>query len=212
MSLRLATDNISNQYGNNRYNAEIVAGALVPFESRALAPLYLRGVSEKELKYLLTVENILQKRSPGTAIREAELIKKRFNLIEDDLLQIIAHGTRQPMMQALLIAAIKHSNLIGDFLLKVVKDKWRNFETILKVSDWENFLRECEQIDLTVGQWKTTTRGKLGQVVKKCLVEAGYLESARKPVITPVLLMPEIKKYLIDNKEGYVLECMEFLA
>ncbi len=197
---------------NNRYNAEIVAGALVPIGSRILAQLYLQNVSEKELKHLLIVENILQKRSPATAVREAELIKKRFSLINKDLLQIIAQGNRQAMMQALLIAAIKHSHLIGDYLLKVVKDKWRTYETTLKPSDWENFLDECEQIDQTVGEWKQTTRAKLGQVVKKCLVEAGYLESATKPMITPVLLLPEIKKYLIENEEEYVLECMEFLA
>jgi len=191
-----------------RYNAEIVAGALIPNESRIIAGLMLENVSTQQLKHLLTVENILQKRSPATAVRAGELIKKRFRLINEDLLRIIANGSRQALMQALLAAAVKHNKLIGDFLLRVVKEKWRVFETKLKPADWENFLRECEQLDETVLQWKPTTRAKLGQVVKKCLVEAGFLESATNPVITPVLLQPEIKKYLIDNNEDYVLECL----
>lgn len=191
-----------------RYNAEIVAGALIPNESRIIARLILEGTSENELKRLLTVDNILQKRSPATAVRAAELIKKRFALVNEDLLKIIVEGSRQALMQALLVAAIKHNKLVGDFLLRVVKEKWRLFETKLSPSDWENFLRECEQLDETVSQWKPTTREKLGQVVKKCLVEAGYLESATNPVITPVLVLPEIKTYLIGTGEDYVLECM----
>jgi len=193
---------------HTRYNAEIVAGALIPSESRIIAQLTLDSVSKEQLKHLLTIENILQKRSPATAIRAAELIKKRFALVDEDLLRIIATGSRQALMQALLVAAIKHNKLIGDFMLRVIKQKWRLFETKLKPIDWENFLRECEQTDETVLQWKVTTREKLGQVVKKCLVEAGFLESATNPTITPVLLLPEIKTYLLENNEDYVLECM----
>lgn len=196
----------------SKYNAEIVAGALIPVESRIIARLILKGVSDIELKHLLTVENILQKRSPATAVRAAELIKKRLRIVNPDLLQIIAEGSRQALMQALLIAAIKHNNLIGDFLLRVVKEKWRLFETKLKPADWESFLRECEQIDSTVLNWKTTTRVKLGQIVKKCLVEAGYLESATNPTITPIMLLPEIKNYLLENDERYVLDCMSIFS
>jgi hypothetical protein len=150
-----------------RYNAEIVAGALLPVESRIVAQLLLDGVSGQELNNLLTVENVLQKRSPATATRKAELIKKRFQLVNENLISIIAKGSRQASIQATLVAAIKHNKLIGDFLLRVVKEKWRVFEAKIKPSDWENFLLECEQIDETVSKWKPTTRYKLGQVVKK---------------------------------------------
>lgn len=197
---------------NTRYNAEIVAGALIPNESRIIAQLILDGTPERQLKHLLTVDNILQKRSPATAVRAAELIKKRFALVSKDLLKIIVSGSRQALMQALLAAAIKHNKLIGDFLLLVVKEKWRLFETKLVPSDWENFLRDCEQLDETVLKWKQTTRDKLGQVVKKCLVEAGFLESATNPTITPIIILPEIKTYLLENNEDYVLECMSIFT
>ncbi len=196
----------------SRYNAEIVAGALLPSESRLIAKLILEGISDEQLKHLLTIDNILQKRSPATAIWVAGLIKKRFALVNKDLLEIVVNGNRQALMLALLVAAIKHNKLIGDFLLRVVKEKWRLFETKLNPLDWENFLRECAQLDGTVLQWKLTTREKLGQVVKKCLVEAGYLESATNPTITPVLILPEIKNYLLKNDEDYILDCMTLFA
>ena len=132
-----------------RYNAEIVAGALIPNESRIIAQLILDGTTENKLKHLLTIDNILQKRSPATAVRAAELIKKRFALVNEDLLRIIVKGSRQALMQALFVAAIKHNKLIGDFLLRVVKEKWRLFERKLVPSDRENFLRDCRQMDET---------------------------------------------------------------
>ena len=180
----------------------------MPNESRIIALLKLNSISEAELQQQLVGENILQKRSPATAIREYKLINKRFNLVGHELIEIIADGTRVAMIQALLVAAIKHNSLIGEFLRRVLKEKWRVFETKVKSSDWENFLRECEQIDPGVSKWTTSTRAKLGQVTKKCLVEAGYLESATKPIITPVLLLPEIRNYLTEKKEDYILDCM----
>lgn len=192
----------------SKYNAEIVAGALLPNESRIIAKLRLEGKSKEEIEHSLKIENVLQKRSPATAVRVFQLIEKRFNLVSEDLLTIIADGSRQALMQALLIAAIKHNNLISEYLRRVLKEKWRVFETKLKSSDWENFLRECEQIEPVVSKWTDSTREKLGQVVKKCLVEAGYLESTTKPIITPVILLPEIRNFLVENKEDYILDCM----
>ena len=192
-----------------KYNAEIVAGALLPIESRLIAKLLLEGVSEEELYRLITIENVLQKRSPGTAIRKTELIRKRLDTVEKHLIEIIASDDRPAATQGLLIGAIKHNNLIGDFMARVVKEKWRAFGKKLRLADWEEFLRECEQIDPTVKNWQPTTREKLGQVVRKCLVEAGYLENSRTQIITPTMLAPEIRQYLLDHNEHYVLNCMD---
>lgn len=196
----------------NTYNAEIVAGALLPTESRIIARLILDDVTDLEFQRLVIVENVLQKRSPSTAKRKAELIQKRFKLVRRELVELIAHGSRQASVQALLVGAIKHSRLIGDFLLRVVREKMRVFETELKTVDWETFLLECEQIDPSIKKWKQSTRVKLGQVVKKCLVEADYLRGSRKFTITPVFLAPEVKKYLVDNDEEYVLTCMDLVS
>ena len=61
-----------------RYNAEVVAGALMLSESRQIARRLLDSVTDSELKRLLVEDNILQKRSPSTALRQAALIKNRF--------------------------------------------------------------------------------------------------------------------------------------
>jgi hypothetical protein len=192
-----------------RYNAEIVAGALMLAESRQIARRLLEGVTDSELKKLLVEENILQKRSPSTALRQAALIKKRLQLVNGELLSVIADGTREVATQALLAAAIKHNKLLGDFMLRVVKEHWLAYEKELKRSDWSRFLEECQHIDPTVLTWSKATRQKIGQVVVRCLIEARYVDSARSLQITPVHIYGEVLDSLRRNDEQYVLTCME---
>ena len=192
-----------------RYNAEIVAGALMLTESRQIARRLLDGVTDSELKKLLVEDNILQKRSPATSLRQAALIKKRLQLVNGELLGVIADGTREVATQALLAAAIKHNKLLGDFMLRVVKEHWLTYERQLKRSDWPRFLEECQQIDPTVLTWSKATRQKIGQVVVRCLIEARYIDGARSLLITPVHIYGEVLDYLRRNDEQYALACME---
>jgi hypothetical protein len=172
----------------------------------------LDGTSSDQLDRLVSVENVLQKRSPSTRKRKATLIRKRFSLVDRDLLKVIVEGSRTAMVQCLLISAIKHSKLLGDFLQCVVKPKWRQFDTQLNPADWEEFLLLCEQADPNVTKWYRSTRAKLGQVVRTCLIEAGYLETARNPTIVPVTLTPEVRNYLLRKNDSYTLESMDILA
>lgn len=192
-----------------RYNAEIVAGALMLAESRQIASRLLEGVTDSELKKLLVEDNILQKRSPSTALRQAALIKKRLQLVNSELLRVIADGTREVATQALLAAAIKHNKLLGDFMLRVVKEHWLAYEKQLKRSDWPRFLEECQHIDPTILTWSKATRQKIGQVVVRCLIEARYIDGARSLQITPVHIYGEVLDYLRRNDEQYALACME---
>jgi hypothetical protein len=194
------------------YNAEIVAGALLPTESRRIAELVLGGADGEEIHRQITSGNILQKRSSATAIRMTRLVQNRFQHSDEELLGIVVSGTRTASNQALMIIAIRHSRLISDFLKQVVKERWRQFETKLKPSDWQEFLEQCEQIDPSVKKWRKSTRNKLDRVVRKCLVEAGYLESSRNPTIIPVHLAPEIREYLLRDGNEYVLNAMDIVS
>jgi hypothetical protein len=195
-----------------RYNAEIVAGALLPNETRQMAELWLKKVDDDTVRRLIVSENILQKRTSASAIRMARLIQNRFRYADEHLLQIVVSGSRTASNQALLILAIKHSRLLGDYLLNVVRERWRQFETKIQSTDWAEFLDQCEQLDPSVKKWQTSTRVKLDRVVRKCLVEAGYLESSRNPTIIPLHLTPEIRRYLLQPGNEKVLNSMDIVS
>ena len=192
-----------------RYNAEIVAGSLMLVESRKIAELLLKGIDNGAWHRALVIDNVLQKKSPSTAKRQAALIRKRLELMTPDLWRLAADGTSEVATQSVFAAAIKHSHLLGDFLQCVVKARYKVFDNQLSRKDWKTYLEEREQLEPEVASWAESTRNKIGEVIFRVLAEAHYLDSTRSLRITPVLLTGEVRRYLVNNGEQYVLDCME---
>jgi hypothetical protein len=70
---------------HSKYNGEIVAGSLLICESRTIAGLLLDGANEKKWHQKIVIENILQKKSPKSSIRQARLIRNRLSLMNAEL-------------------------------------------------------------------------------------------------------------------------------
>lgn len=193
----------------SRYNAEISAGSLLPLESKRLAALLLTQPDDAAWWHAVEVENVLQKKTPATARRQATLIRKRLATLDTQGLNLIVEREREVVLQLLLVAAIKHSQLLGDFLRSVYADRQRRLETHLAPVVWQDFLAECAHRDPAVATWSESTRAKLFQVIVRILVEAKYLDSARSMKLTPRSLHPDVRRYLSARHDTQVLDCLE---
>lgn len=191
------------------YNAEISAGSLLPLESRRIAALLLTKPDEATWWRVIEVENILQKKTPATARRQATLLRKRLTMLDPEGWGLIVNGGHEVLIQTLLAASVKHSRLLGDFLLKVYAQRQRRLEPALAPVDWHDFLAECAHHDPAVAGWSESTRAKLFQVIVRILVEAKYLDDARSMTLTPRSLHPDVRRYLAARHETYVLDCLE---
>jgi hypothetical protein len=191
------------------YNAQISAGSLLLKESREIARLMLKDPDEKDWYQAIFVKNILQKKSTATAKRMTRLIRNRLEAMPGNFLKLVVNGSTDVINQALLAAAIKHSRLLRSFIEQVVKDHFITFNNQLSLKDWEKFLNECEQIDSSVGNWSESTKKKLGQVIFRILAEAKYLDSTRSMKILPVQMFPEVRRYLEQTQQTYILQVME---
>lgn len=192
-----------------RYNAEISAGSLLPLESKRLAALLLMQPDDAAWWHAVEVENVLQKKTPATARRQATLIRKRLATLDTQGLTLIVEREQEVVLQLLLVAAIKHSQLLGDFLRSVYADRQRRLETHLAPVVWQDFLAECAHRDPAVATWSESTRAKLFQVIVRILVEAKYLDSARSMKLTPRSLHPDVRRYLSARHDTQVLDCLE---
>lgn len=192
-----------------RYNAEISAGSLLPLESRRIATLLLTDPDAAAWQHAIETENILQKKTPATARRQARLLRRRLSTLEPAAWKMIAGRESEVVVQLLLAAAVKHSLLLGDFVLRVYADRQRRLEPALGPSDWQDFLVECAHRDASVAGWSDSTKAKLFQVIVRILVEAKYLESSRSMMLTPQSLHPDVRRYLSAHGETYVLDCLE---
>ncbi|MCD4763071.1 MAG: DUF1819 family protein [Desulfobacterales bacterium] len=191
------------------YNGEIVAGSLLIRESRKIARLLLNNADSGEWHQAIVIENVLQKHRPDTAMRQARLIKNRLSLMTPKLWEIVDKGSMDIAVQAILAASIKHSRLLGDFMDKTLREYWRTFTKNISIKDWKDFLETCAQVDPKVDKWTDSTRSKLKQVVFRILAESKYIACTKSLRLLPVSIIPDIRKYLIENSEDYVLRCME---
>ena len=193
----------------SHYMADISAGALLPAESRILATLLLSGVDKAGWVHAIKEDNILQKKSPSSAIRQAHLIRQRLDTLDEEGLTLIAHESGEVLNQMLLVVAIRHSRLLGDFLIDVYQGRLKRLEDTISSSDWSTFLHECEQRDAAVATWSKSTQAKLLQVIFLMLAQAKYIDSTRSRRITTPLLHPRVLRYLKDHNDTYTLKAMD---
>lgn len=193
---------------NTIYNGDTAAGALLVEESRKIAHLLLHDVNSEQWHKAIIIDNILQKRSPSSAQRQVNLIKKRLIMMDRELWELIYYGSSEITSQALLAASIKYSRLVGDFMDTVLREHWQTFTKTICDNDWIKFLEVCAQVDPKVETWKESTRKKLKQVVFRMLAEAKYIDNTTNCNLIPVSITPEIEQYLLKRNESYVLKCM----
>lgn len=191
------------------YLADIGAGALLPVESRVLAGLLLAGVDKTAWTKAIKEDNILQKKNPASAVRQARLIRNRLETLDQEGLKLVVSGAGEILNQMLLLACIRQSRLLGDYLIDVYRTRLKRLENTLNPNEWSAFLHECEQRDPDVQAWSESTRAKLLQVILRILAEARYLDSTRKLCLTPPLLHPQVRRYITDRQDSYALEAMD---
>lgn len=179
----------------NLYNAEISAGSLLIPESRRIAELLLSQPSSAAWNDAIVRDNLLQK-TPATAKRQATLIRKRLETLDDDALRLITQSDAELCGQLLMAAALRHSQLMADFMRDVYAADLRQLERTLSHRQWEAFLTDCAHRDDTVHIWADSTRLKLFQVIVRILVEAKFLDNTKKMHLTPPMLHPKLQACL----------------
>ena len=153
--------------------------------------------------------NLLQARSPETARRLARLIRKRLQTMEVDLWKLVRDGTGEVATHAILVAAVKHSPLLGDFLDLVVREQYRIFEKTLATRLWDEYLDDCRGRDPDMPIWNESTRKRLRSSVFQILAQAGFLENTRNRKLQTVRIASQVLQYLEQHKEHYTLRCIQ---
>jgi hypothetical protein len=181
----------------------------MPLESRRIAAFLLTHPDYNTWKRALIDDNILQKKAPATAIRQASLIRKRLNTLDATALEMVAQREQEVVIHLLLVAAVKHSQLLADFIKDVYIEHQRRMDLALSPGDWECFLTECTHRDSIVSQWSVSTQAKLFQTIVRILVEAKYLENTRNMKLTPQSLHPDVRRHLSGHGDSALIELLE---
>jgi hypothetical protein len=191
------------------YNSDLNGGSLMVRESRVVANLLISNATADEWTQAIQIDNLLQKRSPATAKRNAQAIRKRLQLIAPEFWKALRDGDDELATQVAFYAALERNLLLVEFIESVVRDAYITHANRLELFQWMEFLEDCTHKDSSISTWQESTKKKMGQVVFRMLIEAGYMQNTRTLKLQNVLLRTKMKIMLEDNYKKRIKNCME---
>jgi len=191
------------------YLGDLNGGSLLMTESRIVAEIQLRNLPEKEWKRLIVEDNVLQKKSPKTALRFANVIRKRLEAMGETYTQALLGVSERAYIQLLLAAFMVQSPVIVDFMRECLAEARRIYKPELSKDVWINFIEDRMKIVPELVLYSESTLKRMGSNVIKALVDTGYLNSTRQRQIQAVYLLPEVKQVLIQVNRQELIEVME---
>ncbi len=192
-----------------KYESDLTGGSLMVRESRIIAELMLGQATAEDWDQAIRVDNLLQKRSPASAKRNAQAIRKRLARLEPEFWKALRDGDEEIATQVAFCAALERNLLLVEFMERVIKDAYQTHAEKLDVYQWIEFLDECANRDPDILEWTETTKKKTGQVAFRMLAEMGYLKNTRNLSLQHVQVRPEVRVMLADNYKNRLKECME---
>jgi hypothetical protein len=191
------------------YDSDLNGGSLMVRESRIIADLLLKKVTDEEWQQEIQTNNLLQKRSPATAYRYGRAIRSRLELLEPEFWTALRDGDDELATQVTFVSALQRNLLLVEFMEQVVKDAYVAHAEKLDAYQWLDFLDDCGNKDNEIFNWQESTKKKMGGVVFRIFKEVGYLENVRVKKLQNVLIRPEIKNMLENTFKKRLLACME---
>ena len=167
-------------------------------ESRTIAGLLLKGISDKQWTEAIEEHNVMQKSSIQTARRQARCIAYRLRDIPLSCLTIIENGTSKEVKQMLLFALLNHSTLALDFFKYAVIEPQMVFKSEMPKRMWENFLNQL--YNENISQLADSTLTKIRKNLISSFVEAGYLENTKTLKYLNVFVEPIV--YQVGDELG----------
>lgn len=173
------------------YSVGFTAASLRPELLRAIVEIRAQESSWKDTKARVLAENVLQSRSPNSAIRIERELRARLQKLSDSQLAQFQHSTRDIQTQLAWLAAVKNSSFLFEFASGALRSKMEVYDPTLRDSDWERFLDEQKTHHPEIGEFSSTTLGKMKRVVLAMLRGVGILQVGpmlgilHRPVLSP---------------------------
>lgn len=191
------------------YNSDLIGGSLQVRESRIIADLLLQGATPEKWQEVVQQQNRLQKRTPASAKRVAQALRKRLERLDEPFWRAIRDGDDQLATQVVFCSALERNLLLVEFIETVLHDAFITRAEVLETYHWNEFLDERCQRDSAISMWTESSRKKMAQVVYRMLAEVGLLESTRTMKLQHLLIRSEVRSLLEDSYRNRIKACLE---
>lgn len=185
------------------------ATSLMIGESRVVASLLLKNLTEEEWNDALVNQNVLQKGSPQTAKRRARCLKYRLDPLPRSFLELIDAGADKEVKQLLFAALLNHSPLVVDFFKFAVIEPKLTFKQQMHSHVWLEFIDQKIRYQAGLLKLTDSTLVKMRRSIISSFVEAGYLEDSKTLNYQNVYVLPATQDLLSSLNRHDLIAVME---
>ncbi|WP_272166070.1 DUF1819 family protein [Vibrio diabolicus] len=194
---------------HKKYLGDLIGGSLMINEAQLIAELLLSEPNKEQWDEAIVEQNILQKRSPASAKRNAATIKKRIANLGNKFLSALVKANHEEAAQLMMAATLMNSPLLADFMRTVVMDAKRMYRENIDMKDWEYFWEDKCRIYPDFADMSDSSTYKIAQVAFKVMTDGGFLESTKTKVLTNIYITPDVRDLLVEMDRDDIIQAME---
>lgn len=179
---------------NSDYNGGLTREQFLFYEIRTVATLLCQGFDRDEIVKKIEEENLFQFPTERMIKSIAKTCFQRVDALDSEtLVYLLANASSDVAKQINLYAMMKYNRIVWDFMTTVIGEKFRTQEFEYLRKDLNVFFFQLREQNDNVASWSDATVNKIKQVLNKCLVECGYLDSVRSTCLNIITIAPELE-------------------
>lgn len=196
---------------NSEYNGGLTREQFLFFEIRVVANLLCQGYSREEVLKKIKNENLFQFPTERMLTTITKACFRRIDALKSEsLIEILAYSSVDMGKQINLYAMMRYNRIVWDFMLNVIGEKFRTQQLDFSSKDLNLFFFDLQEQNESIASWSDSTISKIKQVLKKTLIECGYLDNSKSERLNTVYLYPELESGIRENCDMVVFPAFNF--
>ena len=127
--------------------------------------------------------------------------KRLVALDNEKLVYEVANAPVEVAKQINLYAMMRYNRLAREFMEGLIGEKYRQQDFSYTKKDINVFFSRLQEQNDDVAAWSEQTIKKLKQVLTKCLVETGMLDTVKDTTLNPVFISSELETGIRENND-----------
>lgn len=175
-------------------------------EMRIVAKMLFEEKSDSEIIDEVVANNLFQYPTERSLNNITKVCLARFHQTESkEIVNIVANGSSDAAKQACLFLMMNYYRVVWEFMISVIGEKYRTQDLSFTKSDLNSFFTRLQEQNEVVASWSDATIYKCKQVLKKILVENGYLDNVKSETLNNILLDLSVKEAIEKTKNKNAL-------
>ncbi|MEJ9280660.1 DUF1819 family protein [Ureibacillus thermosphaericus] len=179
------------------YSAGFTSEGWFQNEMYIVLQLKKSGLSRKEILNDIIEKNSFQMRSESGIRKRFQMVYRRSETFNDELIQFYLMGSRHDQKALLLYSYLRCYRIPYEFYLEVIKYNYLNNKPLIQTVEIDYFIERKETESEIVANWRPDTKKRLRSSILLFFRESGMLQKKDSVTyeISPIHMSTKLKEY-----------------